>query len=179
MASDLQREKTSIVFAAMDVNGDGYLERADFEALTDRWVHLRDGYQPERLREIMMGWWEALYAASDRNSDEKVSHDEVLRMVDNLGTALDLVVATAESMFEAVDEDGDGAVSAPEYGRMIHAWTGDETPTDGVFALLDLDGDGTISKSEFVRHWVEFWAGDDPEAPGTHVFGEVRAGRQV
>ncbi|MBY8849914.1 EF-hand domain-containing protein [Saccharothrix longispora] len=179
MASDLQREKTSIVFAAMDVNGDGYLERADFEALTDRWVHLRDGYQPERLREIMMGWWEALHAASDQDSDEKVSHDEVLRMVDNLGTALDLVVATAESMFEAVDEDGDGAVSAPEYGRMIHAWTGDETPTDGVFALLDLDGDGTISKSEFVRHWVEFWAGDDPEAPGTHVFGEVPAGRQV
>jgi len=173
VASDLQRKKTSIVFTAMDSNGDGFLERADFEALTDRWVHIRNGAEPGRLREIMMGWWDALRAASDHDRDDKVTVDEVLTVVQDLGTMLDLVVATAESMFEAVDEDGDGQVSAPEYARMIHAWTGDESPTDAVFARLDLDGDGAISKSEFVRHWVEFWAGDDPDAPGAHVFGEV------
>ncbi|NUT54341.1 MAG: calcium sensor EFh [Saccharothrix sp.] len=169
----MQRKKTSIVFTAMDSNGDGFLERADFEALTDRWAHIRDGADEDRLREIMMGWWEALRAASDRDRDDKVTVDEVLTVVQDLGTMLDLVVATAESMFQAVDEDGDGLVSAPEYGRMIHAWTGDDSPTDAVFARLDLDGDGSISKSEFVRHWVEFWAGDDADAPGTHVFGEI------
>ncbi|MER5265267.1 EF-hand domain-containing protein [Actinosynnema sp. NPDC002837] len=173
MASDLQRKKTSIVFTAMDSNGDGFLERADFEALTDRWVHLRGAADPDRLREIMMGWWDALRAASDHDRDDKVTVDEVLTVVKDLGTMLDLVVATAESMFEAVDEDGDGRVSAPEYARMIHAWTGDDSPTDAVFARLDLDGDGSISKSEFVQHWVEFWAGDDADAPGAHVFGEV------
>lgn len=173
MASDLQRKKTSIVFDAMDVNGDGFLEQADFEALTDRWVHIRGADEQERLREIMMGWWDALRAASDQNRDDKATLDEVLSVVSNLGTMLDLVVATAESMFEAVDEDGDGEVSAPEYARMIHAWTGNDAPTDAVFARLDLDGDGSISKSEFVQHWVEFWAGDDADAPGTHVFGEL------
>ncbi|WP_447003381.1 EF-hand domain-containing protein [Saccharothrix isguenensis] len=174
MASDLQRKKTSIVFAAMDVNGDGFLERADFEALTNRWVDIRGADAQERLRDIMMGWWDALRSASDQDRDDKVTVDEVLSVVSNLGTMLDLVVATAESMFEAVDEDGDGAVSAPEYARMIHAWTGNDAPTDGVFARLDMDGDGTISKQEFVSHWVEFWAGDDADAPGAHVFGEVR-----
>jgi Ca2+-binding EF-hand superfamily protein len=173
VASDLQRKKTSIVFAAMDVNGDGFLERADFEALTNRWVDIRGVDAQERLRDIMMGWWDALRSASDQDRDDKVTVDEVLSVVSNLGTMLDLVVATAESMFEAVDEDGDGAVSAPEYARMIRAWTGNDTPTDGVFARLDLDGDGTISKQEFVSHWVEFWAGDDADAPGSHVFGEV------
>ncbi|MEU4745274.1 EF-hand domain-containing protein [Actinosynnema sp. NPDC023658] len=173
MASDLQRKKTSIVFSAMDQNGDGLLERADFEALTDRWVHIRGGADEDRLREIMMGWWETLRAASDHDRDDRLTVDEVLSVVSDLGTMLDLVVATAESMFEAVDEDGDGRVSAPEYGRMIHAWTGNEASTDSVFARLDLDGDGSISKSEFVQHWVEFWAGDDANAPGTHVFGEV------
>ncbi|MFJ6676216.1 EF-hand domain-containing protein [Actinosynnema sp. NPDC091369] len=174
MASDLQRKKTSIVFTAMDSNGDGFLERADFEALTDRWEHIRGGGDGHgRLREIMMGWWDALRSASDHDRDDRVTVEEVLSVVSDLGTMLDLVVATAESMFEAVDEDGDGLVSAPEYGRMIHAWTGNDAPTDAVFARLDLDGDGSISKSEFVRHWVEFWAGDDADAPGTHVFGEV------
>lgn len=173
MASDLQRKKTSIVFTAMDVNGDGFLERSDFEALTDRWVAIRGTAGQEPLREIMMGWWDALRAASDQDRDDKVTLDEALSVVSNLGTMLDLVVATAESMFQAVDEDGDGLVSAPEYARMIHAWTGDDSPTDAAFARLDLDGDGSMSKSEFVQHWVEFWAGDDADAPGTHVFGEV------
>ncbi|RKT56618.1 EF-hand domain-containing protein [Saccharothrix australiensis] len=174
MASDLQKRKSAIVFSAMDSNDDGCLERADFEALTDRWVALRRGDGGEdRLRELMMTWWDTLRAASDGNSDERVTFDELLSVVDNLGTMLDLVVATAESMFEAVDEDGDGEISAEEYGRMIRAWTGRETPTDAAFARLDLNGDGHVSKGEFARHWVEFWAGDDEDAPGTHVFGEV------
>lgn len=172
MASDLQQQKVSIVFSAMDADDDGFLERADFEALTERWVALRSA-DPERLRETMMRWWDVLREASDHNGDEKVTLPEVLTAVDRLGTMLDLVVATAESMFEAVDEDGDGRITAAEYGRMIRAWTDADTPTDEVFDGLDLDGDGVISKSEFARHWVEFWAGDDPDAPGTHVFGRV------
>ncbi len=173
MASDLQKRKSSIVFRAMDANDDGFLERADFEALTDRWVAIRGDGGEARLRELVMRWWETLLEASDQDRDDKVTFDELLGVVDNLGTMLDLVVATAESMFEAVDEDGDGEISAGEYSRLIRAWTGAETSTDGAFARLDLNGDGHISKGEFARHWVEFWAGDDEDAPGTHVFGEV------
>ncbi|GAB3450661.1 EF-hand domain-containing protein [Actinophytocola sediminis] len=161
------------MFTAMDVNGDGYLERADFDALADRWVSIRGKTRADRLREIMVGWWTVLHAASDQNRDEKVTLGEVLATVENLGTMLDLVAATATSMFEAVDQDGDGQVSAEEYGRMIHAWTGDDAPTEAGFARLDLDGDGVLSKAEFIRHWVEFWAGDDQNAPGTYMFGDL------
>ncbi|MEU4807476.1 EF-hand domain-containing protein [Actinosynnema sp. NPDC023587] len=173
MASDLQKRKGAIVFSAMDADDDGFLERADFEALTARWVAIRGDSGEARLRELMMGWWEALLAASDQDRDEKVTFDELLSVIDNLGTMLDLVVATAESMFEAVDEDGDGEISAGEFSRMIRAWTGAESSTGDVFARLDVNGDGHISKGEFARHWVEFWAGDDEDAPGSHVFGEV------
>lgn len=171
MASELQRRKASVVFTAMDADGDGLLERADFEALTDRWVGIRGEAGSERLRVLMMGWWDVLQAVADGDRDQRITLDEVLIAVDNLGGMLDLVAETAESMFEAVDGDGDGRVSAAEYARMIHGWTGEEAPTDAAFARLDLDGDGWISKSEFTTHWVEFWAGDNAEAPGTYVFG--------
>jgi Ca2+-binding EF-hand superfamily protein len=74
-------------------------------------------------------------------------------------------------MFEAVDENSDEEISATEYRQLVEAWTGVTTDTDEIFPLLDLNGDGHLSRDEFTRLWTEFWAGDDPSAPGTWVFG--------
>ncbi|PWW63380.1 hypothetical protein DFQ13_104370 [Actinokineospora spheciospongiae] len=46
-------------------------------------------------------------------------------------------------------------------------------PSPALVDTLDEDGDGSISKPEFIHHWVEFWVGNDADAPGTHLFGEV------
>jgi Ca2+-binding EF-hand superfamily protein len=78
---------------------------------------------------------------------------------------------TAETMFEAVDEDRDGKISRTEYRRLIEAWNGCDTKTDEIFPHLDNDGDGYLSRTEFTELWTEFWAGDDPSAAGTWVFG--------
>ena len=74
-------------------------------------------------------------------------------------------------MFDAIDENADGRISAAEYRQLIEAWNGCETDTDEVFPLLDVDGDGQLSRQEFVDLWAEFWAGDDPDSAGTWVFG--------
>jgi hypothetical protein len=171
MASEFQRRKIAGVFDAMDEDGDGFLEKGDFAALTARWTTIRGPGDHTRLAEIMMGWWATLLAASDLDRDEKVTLDEVLLVVDRLGAMPEVVLATAEAMFEAIDEDGDGRISAEEYRRLIEAWSGRTTDTDEIFPLLDLDGDGHLSRTEFGRLWREFWAGDDPGAPGSLVFG--------
>jgi Ca2+-binding EF-hand superfamily protein len=171
MASEFQRRKIAGVFEAMDVDGDGLLQESDFAALTARWIAIRGAGDDPRLTAIMMGWWHALLAAADRDGDAKVTLDEVLLLIDRLGEMSDEVIGTAEAMFEAIDENADGRISSEEYNRLIEGWTGRRTGTDEIFPLLDLDGDGHISQEEFVRPWREFWSGDDPEAPGTWVFG--------
>jgi Ca2+-binding EF-hand superfamily protein len=177
MASEFQRRKVARVFDAMDADGDRFLERSDFEALTARWTENRgwrsgsEGH--DRLTRTMMSWWETVLAASDQDRDEKVTLDEVLVVVDRLGTMLDAVTRTAAVMFEAIDENTDGWISAEEYRQLIETWTGRTTDTDEVFARLDLDGDGQLSNREFIELWTQFWVGDDPDQPGTWVFGKV------
>ncbi|WP_460369531.1 EF-hand domain-containing protein, partial [Actinocorallia lasiicapitis] len=121
------------------------------------------------LRAVMLGWWSAL--TGEAGAPDGVTLDDVLATVDLLPTMPEAVHATAEAMFEAVDADGDGTISPQEYDQMIEAWRGGPADTREVFDLLDLDHDGVISRAEFVRHWYEFWAGDDPAAPGASVFG--------
>ena len=175
MASEFQRRKIAGVFEAMDANNDGFLEQSDFEALAARWTTLR-GLEPgsaeyDSLTGIMLGWWTVLRAVSDVNRDDKVSLEEVLLVVDQLPTMLDSVGATANAMFEAMDQNRDGRISAEEYHQLIEAWNGVETDTDTVFPLLDLNHDGHVSRAEFTQLWTQFWVGDDPAEPGTWVFG--------
>lgn len=182
MASEFQRHKIAGVFGAMDADRDGFLDEADFLALTTRWTRIR-GWTPgtaghARITEIMMGWWATLLAASDLDRDNRVSLDEVLLVVDRLDTMRDAIAHTATTMFEAVDENADGRISQAEYRQLVEAWAGCPTGADEVFAELDGDGDGNLGLDQFVELWTQFWAGDDPEAPGTWVFGrfELPAG---
>jgi hypothetical protein len=177
MSSDFQRRKVAGVFTAMDVDGDGYLTEQDFRALTDRWTRIRGwasgSVGHEQLTAIMMGWWQTLLAASDQDRDDKVSLDEVLLVVDGLREQPQAVTGTADAMFDAVDENADGRISAAEYRQAIEAWTGRSTDTNAIFPVLDLNGDGHLSREEFAVLWTEFWAGDNPQAPGSLVFGPV------
>jgi EF hand domain-containing protein len=177
MASEFQRRKVSGVFDAMDQDGRGYLVERDFEALAARWTTLR-GLTPEsgqyaRLRAVMVGWWASLSSAGpDR---DRALLDDVMAVVDQLPQMADAVHATADAMFEAIDENADDRISRAEYRQLIEAWTGTETDTDEIFPLLDLDGDGHITRDEFRLLWTQFWAGDDPRSPGTWVFGRFGA----
>jgi Ca2+-binding EF-hand superfamily protein len=159
-----------VVFEAMDTDEDGRLREADFVALAERWAGLRGPGDHARLKSIMLGWWSAL---ADAGGSDEVTVDDVLTVVDRLQATPEAMIVTAESMFEAVDQNGDGDISAPEYRQLIEAWNGRTTDTAEVFGLLDLDGDGFLSCTEFTAHWAEFWAGDDPQAPGSSVFGRI------
>jgi Ca2+-binding EF-hand superfamily protein len=172
MAGEFQQEKIARVFAAMDVDGDGYLTEKDFSALTARWTQLRGGGNHARLTAVMMGWWATL---RDAARTSQVALADVLAVVDQLAQMPQAVTGTAEAMFEAVDENADGHVSPAEYRQVIEACTGCETDTSAAFELLDLDHDGYLSQSEFAEHWTEFWASDNPDAVGSYVFGAFPA----
>ena len=172
MASDFQYHKVARVFGAMDADGDGHLTEDDFRALTARWIALRGDGDHTRLTEIMMGWWTTL---RDVAGTDRVMIVDVLAVVDRLAQLPQAVTGTAEAMFEAVDSNADGRISPAEYRQLVEAWNGHPTDTAEAFALLDLNHDGYLSRAEFTEHWIEFWAGDNPAAPGSWIFGSFPA----
>jgi Ca2+-binding EF-hand superfamily protein len=175
MASEFQRRKIAGVFAAMDANGNGFLEEADFAALTDRWAGLRDWApgtaEHERVRTISMGWWSTLSSATDGGSSALVSLDDVMNVVDQLPQLADAVEATAEAMFDAIDTDGDDRISLEEHKQVVYAWKGSDDGMEAAFPKLDLNGDGHLSREEFRELWAGFWRGDDQDSPSQYVFG--------
>ncbi|WP_282089509.1 EF-hand domain-containing protein [Streptomyces tendae] len=177
MASEFQRTKLQDMFNAFDVNGDGCLEEADFAALTTRWSRLprvrADDELAARVEEVLLGWWQHLSEAVDTDNDGRIDMDDLLAMVDRLPTMRDAVAATADTVFDAVDENGDGRISRSEHQRLIDLWHGQGIATGDVFDRLDQDADGHLSRSEFAALWTQFWISDDPAEPGNYVCGPV------
>ncbi|WP_327135262.1 EF-hand domain-containing protein [Streptomyces sp. NBC_01343] len=175
MASEFQERKLQEMFAAFDADGDGFLREADFRALVARWGRLpRVAAETElraRLEALLMGWWAALLERGDANGDGAVDMGELLGLVDELPAMVATVTATAETVFEAVDENGDGVISPAEHRRLVETWNGRPVPLDGVFELLDLNGDGHLSREEFALLWRQFWISDDPAEPGNWLCG--------
>lgn len=177
MANEFQRDKLLNMFRAMDADDNGYLDRRDFQALAERWKGLprvRPGSElAARVETIMLGWWDHLAAHVDTNQDGKVDMDEILAMVDRLPAMREVVAATAETVFDAVDENGDGRISPAEHQRLVDTWHGESVDIADVFDHLDQDGDGYLGRAEFTELWIQFWTSADPTEPGNHLCGPV------
>lgn len=177
MASVFQQLKIRNMFAAFDADGDGHLRKDDFEALVDRWSRLpgveRGTELRARVETVLMGWWHGLLEVADADNDGRVSRDELLTLVDRLPGMREAVTATADTIFDAVDGNGDGRISRAEHRRLVATWHGQDVETDEVFDILDLDGDGHLSRPEFAVLWCQFWISDDPSEPGNLLCGKI------
>jgi Ca2+-binding EF-hand superfamily protein len=75
------------------------------------------------------------------------------------------------TIFDIIDQDGDGQITLPNYRRYFEAWGLDETLAELAFAKLDLSGDGHLSRHAFIQLCTNFYISDDPNVPGNWLFG--------
>ncbi|CAL5067877.1 unnamed protein product [Urochloa decumbens] len=69
--------------------------------------------------------------------------------------------AAAAALFDALDKDGDGKVSASELLSCMAAALGEEEAAAAVVAAADADGDGLLGRDEFLRLAREAAEADD------------------
>ncbi|GAA1293299.1 EF-hand domain-containing protein [Saccharothrix xinjiangensis] len=143
-----------LVFSLFDVNGNGRVEAADFEAMADRVDAVATGSDDaarERMIAAFRHYWETLEAELDVDRDGSISVEEFEACTLSPERFGDTVEEFAESLAALGDPDGDGRIERPLFTALMTAIGFDPANTN---ALFDAFGPSAADEVE-VRTWVE------------------------
>lgn len=179
--TSFQKQKIRRLFAVLDVNRDGRVDRDDFihrvEALARLRGWTRESPEYESNLHFVLEEWAAVRDSADLDESGAVGPDEFLRYAEIFLDDPDAVHAYARGdvqlMFDAMDADGDGAITLDEYRAYLAACGVDASAAEVFFGHADLDRDGAITREEMARAVEEFLTAEDPRAAGNFMFGPV------
>lgn len=179
-----QKRKIDRMFAALDLDGDGFIERSDYTDRVERVSRARrwrrDSPEYERNRHAALEHWDGLCEIADVDADGKVSRDEFQRyaeiFLDDRDAIRSYAHGDAQLLFDAMDTDSDDRVSAAEYRDYLAACGIDTAMADDFFDYADLDRDGFITRAELAHAVQEFLLSENPEAAGNYLFGALDPG---
>jgi Ca2+-binding EF-hand superfamily protein len=179
--SSLLDRKFRRMFAVLDVNRDGVVDRRDFLQRTEACARLRgwsaDTPEYERNLGFALDEWSNLRESADADDDAGVTEAEFLRYARLYLTDRDAVRAhahgDAQLLFDTMDTDGDGRVTAQEYGTYLEICGVDRSAARAFFAHADLNEDGVITRDEMTHAVEEFLVSEDPAAGGNYLYGAL------
>src|SRR5512142_914004 len=101
-----QKRKLARMFAVLDLDRDGYLQRSDYTRRVDAVARMKGWTQesPEDQRNLRFALqdWEGLCESADVDQDDRDAVRSYSR-------------GDAQLLFDAMDTDGDGKISLDEY----------------------------------------------------------------
>ncbi|WP_394829388.1 EF-hand domain-containing protein [Pendulispora albinea] len=171
-------------FETFDTNGDGAIERVDFELSVERMGRAfgldADDARLQRLRALSLGLWEHLASAADRDGDGRIDLAEyeeafVTGLLETPESFDQGYVPFLEAIFAIADTDGDGRLDVAEHIR----WTGSlmnlpEADARDIHRRLDRDGDGYIASRDLLDAIREFYFDEHPESAGSWLLGKLK-----
>ncbi|MEV5877317.1 EF-hand domain-containing protein [Streptomyces sp. NPDC052101] len=184
MPEGILREKMAKLFEAYDADGNGYIERRDFETVAER---INDSLSDAgsqhaaAVTAVFQEVWEGLASRMDADGDQRISLDEFI--TDKLEAARTGADAShtrkreelRRRLFEAMDRDGDGKVSMDEYRGFFRAFGVSATDAEKAFARLDVDKDGFLTIDEMIEATLEYNTNADPQASSSDLLGPLES----
>ncbi|QFZ20883.1 EF-hand domain-containing protein [Saccharothrix syringae] len=185
MLNELLKRKLAHLFALLDVDDDGTIDRMDYTASADRLV-TAFGFAPgspesERVRERYNRLWESVTLPMDTDGDERVDVAEYSSGMDRFVTASDdgyrtHIAPVADAFYDLMDVDGDGRITRTEYVRMAaSAFRLSEDAGNAAFDKLDLNGNGWLDRDELHTANEQFFRSQEEDARGNWIFGPIAA----
>jgi Ca2+-binding EF-hand superfamily protein len=183
MLNELQERKFAHLFALLDVDDDGTIDRMDYTASADRLV-TAFGYAPgspesELVRNRYNRLWETVTLPMDTDGDERVDVTEYSSGMERFVNTPDEgyrthIAPIADAFYDLMDVDGDGRITRTEYVRMAaSAFRLSEDAGSAAFDHLDLDGNGWLDRDELHAANEQFFRSSEENAKGNWIFGPI------
>ncbi|WP_107656824.1 EF-hand domain-containing protein [Nocardia suismassiliense] len=181
--SEFLARKLARRFETFDFDGDGRIERSDFEnsarALATEFGHEPDSPAAQELLRLSLQLWGRLASAGDVNIDGSVDLAEYKEaFAEGLLVTEESFEQGYRPFLEAImaiaDVDGDGKLNAEEYAR----WTGAlmHLPADDArecHRRLDTDGDGFVTTDDLLQAIHDYYFDENPEGVGSWLLGKL------
>ncbi|GIH03372.1 calcium sensor EFh [Rhizocola hellebori] len=175
MVSAVAAEKHGQTFDLFDIDDDGYLTRADFEAIATRLTQAADKTHDQSLYDAYLHFWNSLAGEVGIDPEGRMTRQEFIEGLDRLmktSTGFDEVIAQMPyAVLALYDRDGDGRVSREEFLAMQTAAGVSRDKAEIALLALDRDADGVIGVEDLLAAVREFMLSDDLFAPGNWLFG--------
>ncbi len=178
MLSKFQKRKLAVLFDHYDANGDGFVTKADYEGLAQRfcdaWNYSPGTAEYEAAYAQHVAIWEYVRSVADTDDDGQVTLKEFLtsygNMLEDKKLRRQLVQDYGAAMFKLCDQDGDGKISGAEWAAVLQCFDLSEEDAQEAFRHLDVKGTGYITFKQ-MRKLGKGYFGNDAEAPGNWFYG--------
>ncbi|KAG8331543.1 Non-specific lipid-transfer protein [Homalodisca vitripennis] len=92
----------------------------------------------------------------------------------NPNSVLDWQLQFRDFMFDLEDTSGDGAIDEEEFAMICSSYNVPEQNARDAFRKFSRNGTLEITREKFGELWVEYFASEDPSAPGNFIFGVTK-----
>ena len=198
MLSEIMKKKLAKHFQFQDSNGDGFVEKADWERCAQNLAGIRE-WAPDspEYKDILakhIDIWTDNWQPADTDGNGKVSKEEYLELAEQLRTGhkpstnagladqgepeekksyLDRLHELFNAIFDIIDQDEDGEIMLVDYTNYFKVWGVDENLAKDSFASIDLNGDGILKRMAFVQFGANFFISQEENEFGNLIFGPL------
>jgi Ca2+-binding EF-hand superfamily protein len=177
----LERTMLERRFAVVDTDGNGVWQRDDCRLLIQRlcqtFGHAADSAAGRAVATALGTLFDTMLSHLDANRDGVISREEFVAGVgpDLAGRpGFDAAVgATARSLIQVADADGNGVLDPGEYTRLAAVYGARADQAERAFGRLDQDRNGVLDATELTLAISQFFASRDPGGYGNVAFGYV------
>ncbi|MDC0669288.1 EF-hand domain-containing protein [Nannocystis radixulma] len=170
-------------FRTLDDDGNGFIERCDFETSAERLAkefgHGSDSRARQQLIELTLGLWDHLRRVADKNVDGRIGLDEykaafAAGLLETPESFDQGYVPFLDAIMDIADGDGDGRLTVTDEIRWTKALMHlPEQDAREAFRRIDADGDGFITVGDLLAAIRGYYFDDSADSPGHWLLGPL------
>ncbi|MGW2085674.1 EF-hand domain-containing protein [Streptomyces sp. NPDC001880] len=173
MDSAEYERKIAFRFAAFDQDGNGYIDRADFNAAAARLLaEFGTTARCDEGQALYTGaeaFWQGMAGIADVDGDQRVTREEfvggaVKRLRDNPQRFAEIARPFLRAAIAVADRDHRSAASVPAVERVLRVLGADAGTAQLAARALDADQDGTITEDQAVSAFADYFTVFAPDA---------------